>query len=181
MGRFMQYLPSLCLCWVITGRARLRPHLPGQVPTQEPEIWVCTKPAALHCCQEMWQARIPQHPAWNAIHPLLGSSFARRCIPDVVSPNNTSKNHPCERAISPTHLPDLGFFGLLECREQPLTPACAPMQCGCTMGAGTHTEQAPKGMMLQPVHPETSPTQDATTWLSQQQHKGGPCCTLWPG
>lgn len=115
-------------CRARASRARLRPHLrlPGQRPTPDLEIWVCTKPNALRCCQEMRQARILQrqarilqHPAWNVVHTLLGSSFARRCILDAVSPNNTSKKCPYHLARK---APRLGFFGLLECKGQPLTP-----------------------------------------------------------
>lgn len=185
MGRFMQYLPGLCLCCVITSRVRLRPHLSGQGPTQDPEIWVLTKPAALCCCQEMWQAWIPQHPAWNATRcweAALQDGASRMWFPLTTLLKTTLVSHLAHRS------PRFGvFFGLLECKEQPLTPACRASHAmwvhqGCRH---THTTgalsgiTAPEEMMLQPLQPETSPTQDATTWLSQQDHTGGPCCIPW--
>lgn len=189
----MQYLPGLCLCCVITSRARLRPRLrlSGQGPTPDPEISVCTKPHVLRCCQEIRQAQILQHPAWNTVHMLLGSSFARWCILDAASPNNTSKNCPCRLARK---APRLVLFGLLECKEQPLTPCLHPpaaratwVQCGCHTGAALAQSRvsirhhSPKETMLQTLQPETSPLQAANAWLNQRDSAGGPRCVPWHG
>lgn len=144
MGEFMQHLPGLCLCWVITSRAKLRPRLrlSGQGPTPDPEIWGCTEPNALHCRQEMRAGTDPAAPSLEHRPHAAGKRLCKtvRCILDVVSPNNTSKKHPCQLARKAPQA--FFFFCLLKCKEQPLTPclhlsAATWVQHGCS----TCTEQ----------------------------------------
>jgi len=139
MGEFTQYLLALCLCRVITSRARLRSrlHLSGQGPTPDPETWICTKPAALRCRRETRQARIPQRPARNAVHTPLESGSARHCILDAVSPNNTSKNLP----LSSRSQSSQGFFwGVCSNARSSLSSPTGKLRHGGEQPPASHRE-----------------------------------------
>lgn len=201
MGEFMQYLPGLCFCCVITSRARLRPclHLSGQGPTLDPEIWVCTKPNALCYCQEMWQARILQRQARILQHPGTSSTH---CWEAALQDSASWMRYPLTTflkttlAVSLTKLPGLFFWSA---RMQGAAPHPLPALPGCPCNTGaawvqyvcnTGAAHAQSRVSIGHCSPqgddaptflqaEPSPFQAANMWLNQRYNRGGPHYTPW--
>lgn len=114
MGEFMQYLPGLCLCCVITSRARLspRPRLSGHVPktgSRNPRLRKTR-------CSSAAAKRGDGHGSCSARPDPAAPGPRRR--PHAISPLTASKNRP-------RHLPHPSA-----CTSRP------PLQHGRNVGAG---------------------------------------------